>query len=173
MLRIVFVLLAGFSGVCFGQPSNVATQRDAMKKLGFLVGKWSGNSSVVLGPGGAKRFLQTEDVQFKLDGLAMLVEGTGRNSDGLIVFRALATISYDDTTACYRFRAYNEGHYLDTELHVASDGFAWGYESGPAKVNNTMHLNEKDEWVETTETTLGSSPTSKSVEMTLRRERRN
>lgn len=141
-----------------------------MKKLEFLAGKWSGDASVVRGPGEPIRIVQTEDVQFKMDGLVMLVEGTGRNSEGQVVFRALATISYDDTASAYRFRAYNDGRYLDTELKVVPGGFAWGFAAGPVKVNNTMRLSEKGEWVETTETVFGSSPPRKSVEMTLRRQ---
>src|SRR5438876_8788764 len=106
---------------------------------------------------------------FKLDGLVMLVEGTGRNADGQVVFQALATICYDDTNSTYRFRAYNEGRYLDTELTVMPAGFAWGYAAGPVKVTNTMRLTEKGEWAEITEATVGSSPPRKAVEMSLRR----
>ncbi len=42
------------------------------------------------------------------------------------MFRALATVSYDDAAGVYHFRAYNEGSYLDTELKVAVNGFEWG-----------------------------------------------
>jgi hypothetical protein len=55
----------------------------------------------------------------------------------------------------YHFRAYNDGRYLDTELSVTPGGFAWGYTAGPVKVTNTMRLNEKGEWAETTETAVG------------------
>jgi hypothetical protein len=76
-------LLIGLAAACHGQqPPNVAAQRAAMKKLEFLAGKWSGKASVMRGPGAAMRVTQTQDVQFKLDGLVMLVEGTGRNASG-------------------------------------------------------------------------------------------
>src|ERR1700682_4753637 len=94
-----FLLLIGLAAGVHGQQPNVSAQREAMKKLAFLVGKWSGDASVIRGPGEPMKLVQTEDVQFKLDGLVMLVEGSGRNSDGQVVFRALATISYDDTTS--------------------------------------------------------------------------
>jgi hypothetical protein len=171
MRSLSCALLIGFTALCHGQQRpNVAAQREAMKKLDFLAGKWSGEALVTRGPGDPMKLLQTEEVQFKMDGLVMLVEGAGRGSDGQIAFRALATISYDDTTATYRFRAYHDGHYLDTELNVTPRGFAWGYAAGPVKVSNTMRLNEKGEWAETTETTVSSSPPRKSVEMTLRRQ---
>ena len=141
-----------------------------MKKLEFLVGKWAGDATVVRGPGEPMKLRQSEDIQYKLDGLVMLVEGTGRNAEGRIVFGALATISYDDTTSTYRFRAYNDGRYLDTELTVTPGGFAWGYTAGSVKVGNTMHLDEKGQWVETTEAIVGSSPPRRAVEMTLQRQ---
>jgi hypothetical protein len=168
---MVAVLSVGFAFACYGQQQpNVAAQREAMKKLEFLVGKWSGDASVTRGPGEPMRVVQTEDVQFKMDGLVMLIEGTGRNPGGQVVFQALATVSYDEATSTYRFRAYSDGRYLDTELTVTLHGFAWGFTSGPVKVSNTMRLGEKGEWVEITETTFGSAPPRKSVEMTLRRQ---
>lgn len=38
------------------------------------------------------------------------------------------------------------------------------------KVNNSMRLNEKGEWVEVTESTYGATPPRKSVEMVLKRQ---
>jgi hypothetical protein len=165
-----FWLLMLSAGACQGQQPNVAVQREAMKQLDFLAGKWSGPASVSRGPGEPMKLTQSEVVQFKMDGLVMLVEGTGRDAAGKIVFQALATICYDDASSTYRFRAYNDGHYLDTELQVTAKGFEWGYTAGPLKVNNVMRVNEKGEWAETTESTYGAAPPRKSVEMALRRQ---
>ena len=164
-------LLLALAGVCQGQQqSNAAVQREAMKKLDFLAGKWSGPASVSQGPGDPMKLTQSELVQFKMDGLVMLVEGTGRDTAGKIVFQALATISYDQATSSYRFRAYNNGHYLDTELKVTSKGFEWGYTAGPLKVNNVMRINEKGEWAEVTESAYGATSPRKSVDMLLQRQ---
>src|SRR6266705_6314891 len=76
---------------------DIEAQRAAMKKLEFMLGKWSGEARVQRGPGDALELIQTEEVQYKLDGLVLLVEGTGRNqSDDSTVFRALATVSYEE-----------------------------------------------------------------------------
>jgi hypothetical protein len=163
------VLFALTATVCAQQP-NVASQREAMKKLAFLVGKWSGPASVARGPGEALRLTQSEDVQIKLDGLVLLVEGTGRDSEGKVVFRALATVSFDDATSSYRFRAYNDGRFLDTELKVSGNGFEWGYAAGPLRVSNMMKITEKGEWSEITESTYGSTAPRRSMEMTLKRQ---
>lgn len=69
----------------------------------------------------------------------------------------------------YRFRSYNDGRYLDTELKVQGQGFGWGYQAGPANVQFTMKLNEKGEWLETGEVTVGGNPPRKTLEMTVRK----
>jgi hypothetical protein len=148
-------------------PSGPEVQREAMRKLAFLAGHWSGPISVSRGPGEPVKLTQTEEVQYKLDGLVMLIEGTSRDSEGKTSFNALATIAFDDATHNYRFRAYNGGHYIDTELTVTADGFSWSYDAGPAHVVNTMHLTGKGEWSETTDVTVGGNPPHHSVEMLL------
>lgn len=151
-----------------GQP-NVAAQRAAMSKLGFLIGQWSGPLMLQSGPGPARRLVQSEDVQPKVDGLVLLVEGVARASSGRAVFQALATISYDDVTATYRFRAYNDGGYLDTKLSVSGKGFSWGYTSGPATITNTMRLTPAGAWSEKTTVRMGAAPPHTTVELTLHR----
>ena len=162
LLAVAVPLLAQQPG-----GSSVDTQREAMKKLSFLAGKWSGPASISRGPGEPLKLTQTESVQYKLDGLVLLIEGQSTGSDGKAQFQALATVSYDDAAHAYRFRAYNEGHYIDTELTVQSDGFAWGFTAGPAKIENTMRLTGKGEWQETTDVTFGSNPPHRSVDMLL------
>jgi hypothetical protein len=152
--------------------NSVAAQREAMRKLLFLAGRWSGAVAIVRGPVEALHLTQTEDVEYKLDGLVLLIEGKSTSADGKVLFRALATIAYDDASHTYRFRAYNGGHYLDTELSVPANGFSWSFTVGPANIVNTMHLTGKGEWYEVTEAAVGSnpphrSPPHRSVDMLL------
>jgi len=63
-------VLLGATLICSGQQLNVAAQREAMKKLDFLAGKWSGDALVSRGPGEPMKVAQSENIQFKLDGLA-------------------------------------------------------------------------------------------------------
>jgi hypothetical protein len=147
--------------------NSVDTQREAMRKLSFLAGHWSGPVTIVRGPGEALHLTQTEDVEFKLDGLVLFIEGKSTNADGKVLFSALATIAYDDTSHTYRFRAYNDGHYLDTELAVPANGFSWSFTAGPAHIVNTMHLTGKGEWAEVTEVTVGTNTPHRSLDMQL------
>jgi len=167
------VFLSATAAVCHAQPQpNLGAQREAMKKLEFLVGKWSGEATGVKGRGATFKVLQSEDVQYKLDGLVMLLEGTGRDpGSGDVSFRALATVSYDDAASQYRIRAYSDGRYLDTELKVVDRGFEWGFQVNPVTVKFSMRLNEKGEWVETSETTFPGAPPRKTLEMTVRKQK--
>jgi hypothetical protein len=147
--------------------NSVDAQREAMRKISFLAGHWSGPVTIVRGPGEPLHLTQTEDVEYKLDGLVLLVEGKSTSPDGKVLFSALATITYDDASHTYRFRAYHDGHYLDTELSVPANGFSWSFTAGPAHIVNTMRLTSKGEWEEVTEVTVGSNPPHRSVDMLL------
>src|SRR5579863_6300192 len=162
-----------FSLLLAAQQSGAASadaERAAMHKLSFLAGHWSGPVTIVRGPGEPLRLTQTEDVEYKLDGLVLLVEGKSTGTDGKVQFSALATIAYDDASHTYRFRAYHDGHYVDTELSVPANGFSWSFTAGPAHIVNTMHLTGKGEWEEVTEATVGGNPPQRSVEMLLQRQ---
>ncbi len=119
LLAAAFLISFGLSLSAQQPASNSAdTQREAMRKLSFLAGHWAGPVIIVRGPGEPLHLAQTEDVEYKLDGLLLLIEGKSTSADGKVLFNALATIAYDDASHTYRFRAYNDGHYLDTELSV-------------------------------------------------------
>jgi hypothetical protein len=167
---LTVTLMISFSlSIAAQQPasSNSDTQREAMRKLSFLAGHWSGPVTIFRGPGEALQLTQTEDVEYKLDGLVLLIEGKSTSADGKILFSALATVAYDDASHTYRLRAYNGGHYVDTELSVPANGFSWSFTAGPAHIVNTMHLTSKGEWDEVTEATVGSNPPHRSVDMQL------
>ena len=142
-----------------------------MKKLAFLVGTWTGEATTVR-PNQTIKVRQTEQVSYKLDGLVLLIEGTGRNPDsGEVMFRALATVSYDAAAGVYHFRAYNDGSYLDTELKVPDRGFEWGYKAGPAQIAFVMRLNDAGDWVETGDVTVGNTPAQRFFDMTVRKQK--
>jgi hypothetical protein len=169
-LTLAATIVIGLNGALAAQePAQSSTdiQREAMRKLSFLAGSWSGPITIVRGPGEPLHRTQTEDVQYKLDGLVLLIEGKSTASDGKVSFSALATVAYDDASRAYRFRAYNNGRYVDTELSVQDGGFSWQYQAGPAHIVNTMHLTKSGEWSEVTEATFGNNPPQRSVDMLL------
>ena len=167
MRRLLILALLASPALAQQSPSPVRAQHEAIAKLSFLEGNWSGSATVNEGPNTPVHITQTERVEPKLDGLILTVEGAGIDPGGRIVFRAFATISYDDAAHQYHIRAYNDGHYVDAELAVDTNGFSWGYSAGPVHIVNTMHLTA-GEWDEKTVSTTGQNPPLTIVEMLLK-----
>ena len=153
---------------------DLNAQRAAMQKLAFLVGKWNGEARLL--HGSDQDLHQTEEVQYKLDGLVLVIEGVGRKkSDGQQVIQALAIISFDDETGTYRMRAFNNGRFLESELKLVEEDKAinWGFALGEIKTNSVLRINDKGEWTELAEITIGSQPPKKLLELTVRTVRSN
>jgi len=153
---------------------DIEAQRAALKKLDFLVGKWFGYARVLRGPGEPLELVQTEEAQYKLDGLILIIEGIGRSkADGKLALQALGIISYDDEAGTYHMRAYNDGRYLETDLKLSGDGkgITWGFTLGEIKTSSMLRINEKGEWTELTEIAVGSQPARKMMELTVSRQK--
>jgi hypothetical protein len=153
---------------------NLEAQHAAMRKLEFLIGTWSGEARVLRGPGEPVEMIQTEEAQYKLDGLVLLIEGVGRNkSNGKSALQALGIITYDDESATYRFRAFNDGRFLETELKLldTGQGIAWGFALGGIKTSSVLRINEKGEWTELGEITIGSQAPRKFMELSVSRQK--
>jgi hypothetical protein len=147
---------------------DLTAQRVAMKKLGFLVGKWSGEARLLRGPGEWVDLQQSEEAQYKLDGLILVIEGVGRTkSDGQSVLQALGLLSFDDETAT----SFNDGRFLESEVKLLDQEkvMSWGFALGPVTTKSVLRINESGEWTELAEITIGSEPPKKLLELTVRR----
>jgi hypothetical protein len=154
------------------QTPNIDAQRAAMKRLDFLVGEWSGQASAARGPGVVVELEQSEVAQFKLDGLVLMIEGVGRTkSDGKLALQALGLISFDDASDGYRMRAYNDGRWLETDVTLLEDGkgLSWGFFLGEISTKSVLRINDKGEWTELAEITIGARPPQKLMELVVRR----
>jgi hypothetical protein len=146
------------------QPPKMAdldAQRAAMKKLGFLVGKWSGEARILRGALPDQVLLQTEEAYYKLDGLLLVIEGTGHEApDMKPELQAFGVLSYDDENRTYRMRAFNMGRFLETEINLLSDGqgLTWGFDLGLVKSSAILRINEQGDWTEAHDVILGSRP---------------
>ena len=168
------ILLLTLHAITIAQTSqtpNIEAQRTAMKKLSFLVGEWSGEAFVFRGPRRVVELNQTESAQFKLDGLVLMIEGVGRTkSDNKPALQALGLITFDDATGSYRVRAYNDGRWLETEVKLLDDGrsLSGGFSLGETSTKSVMRINEKGEWTELHEITIGARPPQKLMEIVVR-----
>jgi hypothetical protein len=155
----------------FRKP-DIEAQRTAMKELGFLAGDWSGEATVLQETGQFAELAQTESVQFKLDGLLLVIEGVGRSKiDGTAALQAFGLISFDDETETYKMRAFNNGRWLETEVKLADSGssISWGFELGAFKTATVLRINENGEWTEHGELTIGDRPPQKMMDLKVRR----
>jgi hypothetical protein len=153
---------------------DVEAQRTAMRKLSFLVGKWSGEARMLGGSGEPIKMKQSEEAEYKPDGLILTIEGVGRKkSDDRPVLEAFAVISYDDENGSYRMRAFNAGRYLETDLKLADDGkgATWGFTFGSIKTSSVLRINDQGEWTEQAEITFAAEPARKLLELSVRRQR--
>ena len=151
---------------------DLSVQRTAMQKLAFLLGKWSGEARVLRGPSQWLDLHQTEEAQYKLDGLLLTIEGIGRSkSDNKPLLQALGIISFDDETSTYRMRAFNDGRFLESEVKLLDEpnAITWGFTLGPYKTNSILRINDHGEWTELAELLIGSDPPKKLLELTVRR----
>ncbi len=173
-LALSVVLLATTAATA-QQPG--AANREAMKKLDYLAGKWKGDAKVKMGPGPEQTIKQTEDVQVRLDGVVLLIEGVGRgklpgkDEEG-VLFNALAVMSYDAQAKKYKVKAYRqEGQSIDADMALTENGFVWGFKEPQrgTEVRYTMTLTPKGEWNEIGEYTLDGKAWTKFIEMTLTR----
>ena len=150
---------------------DLNAQRTSMKALGFLVGKWYGEARLLRGPGEWVELHQSEEAQYKLDGLILVIEGVGRTkSDGHSLLQALGIISFDDESGTYRMRAFNDGRFLETEVRLLDHdkSLSWGFVLGQITTKSVLRINESGEWTELAEITIGSEPPKKLLELTVR-----
>ena len=170
----LFSLLAVVMAAALQQPPrtpDVNAQRQAMKKLAFLVGQWAGEGRMLQASGEWVEFNQTERVEYKLDGLLLVIEGVGRaKSDGQPMLRAYGITSYDDATGKYHMRAFNDGRWLETDIELAADNKAmmWGFTVGDIRTNSTMRLTDAGEWTESHEIKFGKQPPRTFMELTVK-----
>jgi hypothetical protein len=149
---------------------DLNAQRAAMKKLEFLVGKWAGEARMLRGTGDPLVMMQTEEVQYKLDGLVLVIEGVGK-ADGKPALQALGVVSYDDETGTYHMRAFNDGRFLETEVKLIDKGFTWGFAVGQYRTSSVMRIDDKGDWTEQHEMTVGTQAPRKYMEVSVSRER--
>src|SRR5213592_2695089 len=147
-------------------------QRREMKKLDWLVGHWKGTGWIQMGPQGRHEFTQTETIEARLDGLVLVIEGSGKaKEDGSTVHSALAFLSYDPRANQFRWHAFTPEGQIDTEAKVGTDTFEWTLQIPQrGRMRYTITRNDKGEWFEVGEMSREDQTWYKTFEMTLRRQ---
>jgi hypothetical protein len=148
---------------------------DEMKKVAWLAGDWDGDAWIQMGPGKRETAVQHEQVQWKLGGKVLMIDGVGKrkNADdtiGEVVHEALGVISWDAQKKAYRFDAWTaRDGYVAAWMTVTDNNTAtWGFDTpGGGKIRYTIKLTEKGEWNEIGEFSRDGNSYVKFFEMTL------
>jgi hypothetical protein len=144
-----------------------------MNRLAFLVGSWQGQGWHRAGPDAERRhFTQTEDIQPKLDGQLLIIEGRGRATADpqRVVHRALAVVFYDAAEARYRWAAFSRGSHLDTELNLDNTSIEWAAQLAPQTSMRYRADITGDQWHETAQLSTDHGTTwTTTLDMHLRR----
>jgi hypothetical protein len=113
-------------------PANSSTRIVAMRRLGFILGRWQGRGWTMI-ERRRVRFEQEESVDSRLNGEIITVDGRANdpgNRDD-IRFTAFAIASYDVATMTYRWRAYANGTCVEVPLDVGDQTFRWEFQAAP------------------------------------------
>lgn len=174
MKIIAVILLLSVLPLASAAQTPLSPQQAEMKKLDFLVGQWQGEGWIMLGPGQRHTFRQTENVQRKVDGTVLLIEGVGKSKDpkneGAIIHNAFAIITYDNSAKAFRWYAVRaNADPVDTQLKVSEKTFIWGMTNQGGEIRFTIKINEKGQWFEVGEFSRDGKTWQKFFEMTLER----
>lgn len=122
-------------------------KRAEMEKLDQMVGQWQGSGWIQQGRE-RQNFTGAENVQRKIDGLALLVEGNFKNKDGKVIHETIAILSPNLKTKNYDFVAFlangNGGSY---EFKKAESGWQWGFQLPNGVIRYDIKIND-DVWQE-------------------------
>ena len=121
-----------------------------------------------MGPQGRKTFTVKENIQPRLDGTVILVEGLGKGhlqpaAPRCRCTRRSALLSYDAQADRYGFVAYRlGGEKVDTEMKTLPDGsFEWGFAAPHGQVRFTIRIAD-GQWVDKGSTRATARPSSPS-----------
>lgn len=117
-------------------------------KLAFIVGEWEGEGWKMERDGKKHTFTQSENIQFKLDGTALLIEGLGKDK-GQIIHNALAIITYNKAENNYSFNSFLSSGLGGSFKAELLDGKLYWYPN--EYVRYIISLNDKGQWYETGE----------------------
>jgi hypothetical protein len=166
---IIFILLA----------SKVSAQemndKDKMKVFESWTGRWQGEGTMQMGPGEAKKSQVNEIIQYKLEGMVLLIEGKGTvtnptTKEEIVVHQALGVLSYDKATSQYKFKTYlKDGRAADAWLIALGENqFQWGFDMPGRKIKYTISIDPSQKtWHETGESSADGKGWAKFFEMNL------
>jgi hypothetical protein len=171
----ITLMIAGVStGIVLAQAQEIG-DKQKMEVFSDWVGQWEGESTIQMGPGAAHKANVDEHIEFKLDGMVLMMQGVGTTADATtkkesIVHQALGILSYDQQSGRYKFRTWladgkmTEAWFKD----LSDDKYQWGFDTPQGKVRYNIALDPaKKNWRETGEFSSDGTKWHKFLEMNL------
>lgn len=104
---IICLFLTGLNSMAIGQQTFEVNEnaKAEVSRLSFLEGKWKGNGWMIAQDQKRYNFEQEENIEIKLGGTAILIEGLG-TSEGIVIHNALAIIADAEGDGQYEFTSF-------------------------------------------------------------------
>jgi hypothetical protein len=160
--------LATAAGAQALRPAGSEEQREAMQRLSWMDGEWTGTASVYAGPGRTSAHSHTERIGPMVGGSIKVIEGRTTEADGTVTFNAFAVVSWDDEADAYTMRSYANGMAADFPLEATADGFKWSTPSRGGRMDYVTTFRD-GEWVETGDFVMPGRDPMRVIELRLRR----
>lgn len=154
----------------FAQMPDFSKQvHEAMSKISVMEGKWEGKSWIERN-GEKKNSSVTENIQWKLDKTLLLIEGTGKNDEGIVVHNALGLLSYNFMNKNYSMNSFlSNGLSTNASFEVIEPNkkFKWWFDDNRGgTIRYTITINENN-WKEEGEYSRDNENWNKFFEMNL------
>jgi hypothetical protein len=162
------------AAVLHAQMPDGSSNRAAIGKLDFMVGRWTGEAWMQRGSERVQTTM-TETVERKLDGAVLQVEGRGvipaaAGGEPRVVHHAFAVISFDAQAGAYGLRSYlANGLFGDFLWTLIPGGMSWSRNVPGGQVRNTARI-ANDEWHEVGEFSRDGVTWTPIMELRLRRQ---
>ncbi|MEQ9097697.1 MAG: hypothetical protein RIF36_22660 [Imperialibacter sp.] len=150
---ILVILLVPFIGWAQAPETDVIAKTE-VTRLGFITGQWGGKGWMYGQDRVRREFDQVEDIRFKLDSTAILIEGKGF-SGSKAIHNALAIVTFNKSENNYSFYSYlSTGRKGEFKGELIGEEFYWY----PAEnMRYIISINDKGQWYEKGEINMGTS----------------
>lgn len=171
MIFILVLLLYGSMAAQVLKAQNGTTGKTEMQKLLGWVGQWKGEGWMTDQSRQTIEFNVEENIQSKLDGRAILAEGTGTNkSDGVVGFQSLGLLYFNNEKKQYEMKSLlKDGNTtLATARFNEKGQFIWGFDVQGGRIQYTITLTDST-WNEKGEFVMETGQAFPIMEMNLKR----
>lgn len=156
-------------GAVLGLAAPLRAQESPMRRFDQWIGSWTGSGWSVSAAGTRTEFALEEQVQRKVGGTVLLLDGRGTTADGTVTHDGLVVLSHDGKAGVYRWSGYEVGRAaVDAEVNLLDGGLEWSIPAGGATVRITIHI-DSARWHEVGEVSTDGTTWTRFMEVNLTR----